>query len=138
MVATRESLLTASAIKLYGRVIPASTIDVETARDELGSNRFLREQLERQPDEPKPVLARIYGFSYFGRYTALVTPGHFPGSRRREPASPRAPSVSQRNAERIPGPGDRPAAWRRGGNRTQISTAALQTGPNSVDFSGQA
>ena len=59
MVATRESLLTASAVKLYGGVIPASAIDVANARDELGGNRFLREQLERPRASRSHALARI-------------------------------------------------------------------------------
>jgi hypothetical protein len=71
MVATRESLLTPSAVKLYGRIITALDVNVENARNELGANQFLRQQLKK---EVNPKLARIYGFSYFGRYTPLSRP----------------------------------------------------------------
>lgn len=73
MVASRESLLTASAVKLYGRVIAGLSVNVANARDELGANRFLREQLEAG----EPQLARIYGFSYHGSYSALSRPAIF-------------------------------------------------------------
>ncbi len=74
MVATRESLLTASAVKLYGRVIQGLNIDVAGARNELGANMFLRNQLDAATH---PHLARIYGFSYEGRYTPLSRPAIF-------------------------------------------------------------
>jgi hypothetical protein len=136
MVSTRESLLTPSAIKLYGRIIAGLTIDVANARDELGGNRFLREQLERPAGEPKPALARIYGFSYFGRYTALSHPAIFLVHGDGVPASPRAPIVSQRNADNAgalaidPLPGN--------GANDPATTGRFSTGPTSVDLSGQA
>ena len=64
VVSTRESLLSPSAIKLYGRIVQGLTVNVAGARDELGGNRFLREQMERPDREPQPALARIYGYSY--------------------------------------------------------------------------
>ena len=73
MVASRESLLTASAVKLYGRVIAGLSVNVANARNELGANMFLRQQLEAA----EPQLARIYGFSYHGSYTALSRPPSF-------------------------------------------------------------
>ena len=91
MVATRESLLTPSAIKLYGRIIDGLSVNVAKARNELGGNKFLREQLERPKDEPQPGLARIYGYSYFGRYTALARPAVFLVHGVGEPAPPAAP-----------------------------------------------
>ena len=54
MVASRESLLTASAVKLYGRVIAGLSVNVANARNELGANMFLRQQLEAA----EPQLAR--------------------------------------------------------------------------------
>jgi hypothetical protein len=77
MVSTRESLLSPSAVKLYGRTIEGLTVNVKDARAELGGNRFLREQLERPAGEPQPVLARIYGYSYLGRYRPLARPAIF-------------------------------------------------------------
>ena len=73
MVSKGETLLSASAVKLYGRVVKGLTVNLADARVELGSNRFLRDQL----DEIKnigagPLLARIYGFSYMGQYTSLT------------------------------------------------------------------
>jgi len=133
MVASRESLLTPSAIKLYGRVIEGLTVDVENARNELGASRFLRAQLAQGV---QPHLARIYGFSYFGHYTALARPAIFLVHGDGELASPRAPIVSQRNPENEgllgidPLPGD--------GANDPGSTGRFGTGPTSVDLSGQA
>jgi hypothetical protein len=67
-------------------------IDVENARNELGANKFLRGQLDQKVD---PRLARIYGYSYFGRYTALARPSIFLVHGRGEPVYPRAVSVVQ-------------------------------------------
>jgi hypothetical protein len=133
MVATRESLLTPFAVKLYGREIRGLAVDVEGARDELGANRFLREQLAAGV---QPRLARIYGFSYFGRYTPLSRPAIFLVHGEGVPASPRAPIVAQRRAEEDgrlaidPLPGE--------GANDPKTTARFSTGPNSVDISGQA
>ena len=147
MVATRESLLTPSAVKLYGRVITGLNINVEGARNELGANQFLREQLAVGVH---PRLARIYGFSYFGRYTALARPAIFLVHGRGDPASPRAPSaiLSEEDARGNnparpaidPAPGPEPAEIP---NAVPDSTppnnsARFNPGPNSVDFSGQA
>ncbi len=133
MVATRELLLTPSAVKLYGRVVAGLAIDVENARDELGANRFLRAQLAAGT---KPQLARIYGFSYFGRYTPLARPAIFLVHGDGVPASPRAPIVSQRKADDSgalaidPPPGS--------GTNDPATTGRFSTGPTSVDSSGQA
>jgi hypothetical protein len=153
MVARRESLLTASAVKLYGRVIRGLNIDVDDARNELGANRFLREQLEADSDSDgkyaPPRLARIYGFSYFGRYTALSRPAIFLIHGKGHPAAPRATAVVQ-NVEEQPGtlaidpkPGpeaeDKPELpFERADFRDPDTSARYATGPNSVDFSGQA
>ena len=47
MVSRGETLLSPSSVKLYGRVVKGLTISLEDARDELGNNRFLRNQLDR-------------------------------------------------------------------------------------------
>lgn len=90
MVSTRESLLSPSAVKLYGRIVEGLTVNVAGARDELGGNRFLREQLERPAKEPQPALARIYGYSHLGRYRPLSRPAiflvHGPGEDATAPA----------------------------------------------------
>jgi hypothetical protein len=88
MVAKGESLLTPSAIKLYGRIIDGLTINV--ALDELGGNKFLLQQL-KPPSGPPSALARIYGYSYLGRYTALARPAIFLVHGDGEPALPAAP-----------------------------------------------
>jgi hypothetical protein len=78
MVSNGETLLSASAVKLYGRLIKGLTIDLADARSELGANGFLRSQLDpaKNADAP-PSLARIYGFSHGGRYTPLSRPAIF-------------------------------------------------------------
>jgi hypothetical protein len=150
MVATRESLLTASAVKLYGRVIRGLEIDVAGARNELGGNRFLREQLETDTDSEgkpaRPRLARIYGFSYSGRYTPLSRPALFLVHGKGAPASPRAAAIVQQpETERgdfaiDPRPGKEPDELRddRPDFLPEDTSARLGTAPNSVDISGQA
>ena len=91
MVASRESLLTASAVKLYGRVIAGLSVNVANARNELGANMFLRQQLEAA----EPQLARIYGFSYHGSYSALSRPTIFLVHGGGEPASVGHPDAPQ-------------------------------------------
>lgn len=90
MVSQRESLLSPSAVKLYGRVILGLAINVEDARDELGGNKFLRNQLA---PETQPRLARIYGFSYFGKYQPLGQPAIFLVHGDGAPASPRVTAL---------------------------------------------
>src|SRR4051794_6731392 len=75
MVSTGETLLSASAVKLYGRVIKGLSIDISEARSELGANGFLRSQLDPAENaDALPNLARIYGFSHGGRFTPLSRP----------------------------------------------------------------
>lgn len=141
----RETLLTASSIRLYGRIIQGLAIDLDGARVELGGNRFLREQLDRPNGEPQPALARIYGYSYFGHYTALTRPAVFLVHGTGRPASPRAPAVVQTKQEQEgtlaidppPGKDSDP-------DDAEIEflddkiTGRLGTGPSRVDLSGQA
>lgn len=145
MVSSRESLLTPSAIKLYGRIIRGLRVDVADARDELGGNRFLREQLERPEGEPQPALARIYGYSYIGRYTPLSRPAIFLVHGKGFPASPRAPAVVQpergKEAEFAidPEPGtDGPEIDVGPPFRDPTTSARFSPGPVTVDVYGQA
>ena len=67
-----ETLLTPSSIKLFGR--PVAGIKLEPVTDDgLGANKFLRQQLTAEDAH----LARIYGFSHQGRYTALANAALF-------------------------------------------------------------
>jgi hypothetical protein len=78
MVSKGETLLFASAVKLYGRVVEGLEIKLDQARSELGANQFLRQQLDPTANSAAaPQLARIYGFSYAGRYTPLSRPALF-------------------------------------------------------------
>jgi len=153
MVANRESLLTASAVKLYGRVIRGLSIDVHHARNELGANRFLREQLEADHDSngdfAPPRLARIYGYSYYGRYMALARPAIFLVHGKGAPASPRAIAVVQPDRAQPgtlavdPVPGveqeDSPETpFERAAFLDPKTAGRFNTGPDSVDVSGQA
>lgn len=83
-----ETLLTASAVKLYGRVIEGLGVDLSGAAAGLGANRFLREQLEPGTE---PHFARIYGFCYMGRYTPLSRAAiflvHGPGEKAVDPTA---------------------------------------------------
>ena len=90
MVSQRESLLSPSAVKMYGRVIAGLSIDIADVRDELGANQFLRRQLEPGTD---PKLAQIYGYSYFGHYQALARPTIFLVHGDGTPASPRVTAL---------------------------------------------
>lgn len=99
-----ETLLTPSAVLLYGRELedltfsvrrPSDTLPGPNTEDEpprLGDNKFLQKQLEAHPpdedgnlDERRPKIARIYGFSYEGHYYDLAKPAlflvHGPGVR---------------------------------------------------------
>src|SRR5687767_4795461 len=76
MPAQPETLLTATTIKLYGRVLRDLSIDHSeypalTAR--VGDNLFLHKQLRKDDAQ----LARIYGFSFEGHYYALPKPAVF-------------------------------------------------------------
>jgi hypothetical protein len=74
MISSGETLLSASAIKLYGRVIPGLEINITAAGAGLGNNKFLQHQLEATAN---PKFARIYGYSYEGAYTPLAKPTIF-------------------------------------------------------------
>ena len=67
-----ETLLTPSAIKLYGRLVTDIKL-TPTATPSLGGNAFLKAQL----DQKDARLARIYGFSYEGHYYDLARPALF-------------------------------------------------------------
>ena len=78
MVSKGETLLSASAVKLYGRVMEGLEMKPGQAPSELGANRFLHQQLDPKANSAAaPKLARIYGFSYAGRYTPLPRPAIF-------------------------------------------------------------
>ena len=141
----RETLLTASSIRLYGRIIQGLQIDLEGARLELGGNRFLREQLDRPDGDPQPALARIYGYSYYGQYTALTRPAIFLIHGNGRPASPRAPAVVQVDPKTPGTLAVDPAPGKEGDPDDTVidlldakTTGRLGTGPNRVDLSGQA
>jgi hypothetical protein len=91
MVATDETLLSPSAVKLYGRVIDGLKVDLTGAGNPLGANSFLRKQLKADD----ACFARIYGFSFEGFYRPLSRPAiflvHGPGDN----ASPPAAQVKQ-------------------------------------------
>ena len=73
MVATDETLLSPSAVKLYGRVIDGLKFDLTGAGTPLGANSFLRSQLSAKG----ACFARIYGFSFHGSYRPLQRPAIF-------------------------------------------------------------
>ena len=127
MVSKGETLLSASAIRLYGRVVKGLTINLDDARTELGSNKFLRDQLdEAQNKKFKPVLARIYGYSYLGQYTALSCAAIFLVHGDGELASPTAGVVRADGTFGIDGVD---------GN---ADAARLATAASSTDVSGVA
>lgn len=148
MVGKRETLLSASAVKLYGRIIRGLRINLVDARDELGGNRFLREQLEAQTDSAgnpaQPRLARIYGFSYYGQYTALSRPAIFLVHGKGTPASPRAPAVLQKDSSKegilvVDVEKDLDESDDdEGGSSVNVSLGRLSTGPNDIDRTGEA
>jgi hypothetical protein len=96
-----ETLLSPSNVLLYGRVLkdleftrhPSNTEPVDDvhppagteceqfppppAPPRLGDNNFLERQLGAGGDGTRPVLARIYGFSYEGHYYDLARPAIF-------------------------------------------------------------
>jgi hypothetical protein len=82
-----ETLLSASRIKLYGRVLTDLQIDQSagsppeaTHPNELGQNQFLRRQMvdtSGSPPTSQAVLARIYAFSYGGHFYELSVPSIF-------------------------------------------------------------
>jgi hypothetical protein len=69
----QERLVASSNVMLFGRVVQDLQV-VGAAPVGLGDNRLLERQLD--PGE-NPVLARIYGFSYEGRYYDLPKPTIF-------------------------------------------------------------
>lgn len=80
----RETLLSPTGIKLYGRVIVGLDVKLDSngppdAPPELGDNNFLRKQLEAKGKDGKPSarFARIYAFSYEGHYYDLPNPAIF-------------------------------------------------------------
>lgn len=136
MVSQRESLLSPSAVKLYGRVILGLEINIENAREELGGNKFLRSQLE---PGTKPKLARIYGFSYFGKYQPLARPTIFLVHGEGAAASPRVTALIVKEGAtdatftiRMPEPVDPPKPL------DPPNVARFSSGTVSADISGQA
>jgi hypothetical protein len=65
-----ETLLSASAIKLFGRLVTGVTLDPAAATSGLGAGAFLRAQLAA----PEVGLAMIYGYSHQGQYQILARP----------------------------------------------------------------
>jgi hypothetical protein len=76
-----ETLLTQSAIKMYGRVLKGVKLEALAAGDfsDLGFNKFLKQQLLADPDtkENPAKLARIYAFSFEGAFYNLPRPAIF-------------------------------------------------------------
>ena len=68
-----ERLISGSGIKLYGRKIVGITLEPdELAEKPRGANGFLNQQVKhKSPATEKPILARIYGYSYNGAYYEL-------------------------------------------------------------------
>ena len=130
MVSKGETLLSPSSVKLYGRVVKGLTISLDDARDELGNNRFLRNQLDRDlNDEFEPVLARIYGYSYLGQYQPLKTASLFLVHGEGDLAAPLAAIVDSNGKFGIDtDPDGEPGA----------AKARLATASSSVDASGVA
>ncbi len=79
----RETLLSASSIWLFGRVVEDLAVTQPDHNPFIGPrescNNFLRNQLECQHTDPEksPRFARIYGFSYEGAYYELEWPALF-------------------------------------------------------------
>jgi hypothetical protein len=67
-----ETLLAASEIKLYGRVVGGLAVDVK-GHTSLGNNLFVKKQLEAS----NARFARIYAFSFEGQYYVLPKPAIF-------------------------------------------------------------
>jgi hypothetical protein len=80
-----ETLLRPSGIKLFGRVMKDLKLNLPSGKgdeydDEAnGDNNFLKKQLEHKDEKGKPdaQFARIYGFSYEGRFYDLPKPTIF-------------------------------------------------------------
>jgi hypothetical protein len=76
-----ETLLTQSAVKMYGRLLKGVRLEALAPGDtsDLGFNKFLKEQLIADPDtkENPPKLARIYAFSFEGAFYNLPRPAIF-------------------------------------------------------------
>jgi hypothetical protein len=80
-----ETLLTQSAVKMYGRVLKGVKLLPLEAGDasNLGFNKFLRQQFNGNfnPDDQRgqnvPRLARIYAFSFEGAFYNLPRPAIF-------------------------------------------------------------
>jgi hypothetical protein len=67
-----ETLLAASEIKLYGRVVSGLSVNLD-GHTSLGDNLFVRKQLEAS----EAKFARIYAFSFEGQYYVLPKPAIF-------------------------------------------------------------
>jgi hypothetical protein len=67
-----ETLLAASEIRLYGRVVTGLSAKA-SGHTSLGDNLFVKKQLEA----PKAQFARIYAFSFEGHYYVLPKPAIF-------------------------------------------------------------
>jgi hypothetical protein len=78
-----ETLLTQSAVKMYGRLLRGVRLEPLAATDvsDLGFNKFLRKQLMAhngaQSEDNEPALARIYAFSFEGAFYNLPRPAIF-------------------------------------------------------------
>jgi hypothetical protein len=79
-----ETLLTQSAVKMYGRVLKGVKLEALAPGDssDLGFNKFLKHQLVDQKFEGKiavdpATLARIYAFSFEGAFYNLPRPAIF-------------------------------------------------------------
>ena len=91
MVATKETLLSPSAVKLYGREINGLKVDLTGGGNPLGANSFLRQQLKANGAR----FARIYGFSFEGLYRPLQRPAIFLVHGDGDNASPPAAQIKQ-------------------------------------------
>jgi hypothetical protein len=79
-----ETLLTQSAVKMYGRVLKGVKLEALGPNDssDLGFNKFLKHQLVDKKFEGKrevdpAMLARIYAFSFEGAFYNLPRPAIF-------------------------------------------------------------
>lgn len=76
-----ETLLTQSAVKMYGRPLYGLTLNPALSTgSELGFNKFLKQQVQGTPtcgSENMPGLARIYAFSFEGAFYNLPRPAIF-------------------------------------------------------------
>ena len=99
-----ETLLSGSAVLLYGRILADITIDQtaygNTTVPRRGVNRFLENNLS----EKDARLARIYGYAYEGQYYELATPAIFVVHGDGE--DPQHPRPMQGTTPLDPGPGN--------------------------------